>query len=92
MHVLKILDMRDYDPAWEKISREAVRAIILRDGRIALVRSLRNGFYKFPGGGIESGESHIDTLIRETPEETRLHVLPSPYANLSPKSSSSVLT
>lgn len=82
MQVLKILDMRDYDPAWEKFSREAVRALILRDGKITLVRSLRDGFYNFPGGGIESGESYFDTLIRETPEETRLHVLPSPYANL----------
>ena len=77
MRILTVLDKQDYDPQWNRFFREAVRAIILHEGMIALVRNLHGGYYKFPGGGIEAGESHIDTLIRETYEETGLHILPS---------------
>ena len=41
-----------------------------------MVRSRTAGFYKFPGGGIERGESHLDTLVRETKEEIGLSILP----------------
>lgn len=66
------MDHRDYLESWEKIERNAVRAIIRKDNLIALVKSKKEGFYKFPGGGVEPGEEHIDTLIRETEEETGL--------------------
>ena len=49
-----------------------MRAIIVKDGKVALIKSLKENQYKFPGGGIEDGESHIDILIRETKEETGL--------------------
>ncbi len=49
--------------------REAVRAVISQNNRILLVQSNR-GDYKFPGGGVEEGESHSDALIREVAEET----------------------
>ncbi len=72
MRIIKVLDHRDYLETWEKIERHAVRAIIRKDNLIALVKSKKEGFYKFPGGGIENDEEHIDTLIRETEEETGL--------------------
>ncbi|MBU9721278.1 MULTISPECIES: NUDIX hydrolase [Bacillaceae] len=50
-------------------TRQAVRAVIVMRGKILLVRSNR-GDFKFPGGGIEMGESHSAALQREIAEET----------------------
>ena len=41
-----------------------------------MVHSLKYDYYKFPGGGIEKGESNMEALIRETAEETGLSVNP----------------
>lgn len=49
--------------------REAVRAIVIRDGHILMVHS-NKGDFKFPGGGVETGETHVEALIREVLEET----------------------
>lgn len=49
--------------------REAVRGIIFRDGKLLMVYSTVNGDYKFPGGGVDVGESHTETLCREIREE-----------------------
>lgn len=73
MKLIALLDELNYKQR-STIVREAVRAIILKNNKIALVKSLKEKHYKFPGGGIEIGESHIDTLIRETKEETGLIV------------------
>lgn len=51
------------------IHRTAARAIIIREGKILLVRSVR-GTYGLPGGGMEEGESREDALVREVVEET----------------------
>lgn len=72
MKLLYIIDNKDYNIAWKKNKREAVRAVILDGDKIAMVKSKVKGYYKFPGGGIESFEEHKDTLIRETQEETGL--------------------
>lgn len=77
MPVLHLFDSGDYDPAADSVVREAVRGIIQRDGAFVLVRSDKFGEYKFPGGGVERGESHGDTLAREVREETGLTVIPS---------------
>ena len=82
MKTLHLFDDHNYELTWKRINREAVRAVIVRDGFIALVKSLKEGFYKFPGGGIEAGENHSQTLIRETLEETGLHVLPATIKEL----------
>jgi len=50
--------------------RHAVRAIVIKDGRLLMVYSAVNGDYKFPGGGMETGELHEQTLLRELREET----------------------
>lgn len=77
MKTLKVFDSGNYQPDWQTFTREAVRAVITDEkGRLAMVESLRDGYFKFPGGGIERGESHADALIRETLEETGLRIIP----------------
>lgn len=51
------------------IERTAVRAILYQDGKLLLVSS-KEGDYKFPGGGIEQGETAQEALKREVWEET----------------------
>ncbi|MDA3932359.1 MAG: NUDIX domain-containing protein [Tenericutes bacterium] len=53
----------------KKLYRQASRAIIIRDSLILMVYSKVNKDYKFPGGGIEKGETKIDAVVREVLEE-----------------------
>lgn len=76
MRLLFSLDKKDYDPGLPRFVRPSVRAVICRDGKLAMVFSRKYGYYKFPGGGIEPGEDHLQALIRETREETGLEILP----------------
>ncbi len=76
MKIIKIFVEENYDISWRRTEREAVRAVILRGNKIALVRSKKEGYYKFPGGGIEADETHVEAVIRETEEETGLQVKP----------------
>lgn len=50
--------------------RHAVRAVIVRDGRLLLLHTRRYDDYSFPGGGLDPGEDAIDGLRRELLEET----------------------
>lgn len=50
-------------------TRQAVRAIVLKDNKILMVHT-NKGDYKFPGGGIKRQESHEEALRREVIEET----------------------
>ena len=43
MRMLFELDTKDYDPNGQAFVRPSVRGIILRDGRIAMVHSLKYG-------------------------------------------------
>lgn len=56
-------------------SREAVRAVIVENRTLLMVYSQKNGDYKFPGGGIEVGESHAVALTREVEEEVGRQVI-----------------
>lgn len=49
--------------------REAVRAVLLENDMIFMVHTV-HGDFKFPGGGIELGETHEEALRRELLEET----------------------
>ena len=72
MRLLFNLDSKNYQEDYHMIYREASRAIIIKDNKIAMVKSLKEGFYKFPGGGIWENESKEDAVVREVLEETGL--------------------
>ncbi len=76
MRMLFSMDRHDYDPALPRFVRPSVRAIILRGGKVAMEYVTRYGYYKFPGGGIDAGETQLETLCRETREEAGLVVRP----------------
>lgn len=71
------IDLKDYDEKAPRFERPSVRGIIFKEGKIALVHSLKYDYYKFPGGGCKKNEKHEETLIREVKEETGLVVIPS---------------
>ena len=75
MRLLFEMDMKDYDVNGKVGVRPSVRGIIIRDGKIGMVHSLKYDYYKFPGGGIESGENHIEALVREVLEESGMVVI-----------------
>lgn len=57
--------------------RLAVRAIILREGRLLLVNAWpgqQSDLWCAPGGGVHAGQSLPDNLVREVLEETGLTV------------------
>lgn len=71
------LDLHDYELGDTTFFRPSVRGVIFDDcGRIALVYSQKEKYYKFPGGGIHEDEDKKETLIREVREETGLVVIP----------------
>lgn len=74
MKKLKVMDAKNYDDAIGEICRVAVRAVVSVNGKLLLIQSKR-GEIKLPDGGQEPGENDIDTLIRETLEETGYHVI-----------------
>lgn len=76
MKMLLTLDLKDYTDDMPVVEKHTVRAIIFRSGKLAMQQSGK-GEFKIPGGGVEAGESKIETLIRETREETGLIVIPS---------------
>ena len=75
MRDLFTIDLKDYDGLSELYVRPSSRAIIIKDGKVALVYSKKYDYYKFPGGGINEREDKVDALIREVKEETGLQVI-----------------
>ena len=76
MRLLFEMDKKDYGECTRSFTRDSARSIIIRNCKIAMIHSLKYDYYKFPGGGIEPGESNVDALIRETAEEAGLTVIP----------------
>jgi len=76
MKELYVFDKKNYDKSLPRHTRKAVRAIIKKNDDLVLVKNKRQGYYQFPGGGLEPGESHLDTITRETAEETGLTIIP----------------
>lgn len=75
MRMLFEIDKKDYNPDGTVGTRPSVRGIIVKNGKIALIHSLKYDYYKFPGGGAEQNEDKIATLIREVREESGLTVV-----------------
>ncbi len=75
MRILFEMDKKDYIPDGSVFYRPSARAVIIKDGKIAMVHSKKYNYYKFPGGGIEPDECMEDALIREVSEETGLCVI-----------------
>lgn len=80
MKNLLTLDEKNYGEELEEIYRIAVRGIIFKDGKLLMTES-DDGELKFPGGGMEEGEDDIQTLIRETLEETGFTVVPETFGD-----------
>lgn len=76
MRQLFTIDTQDYNPGGTVEVRPSVRGIVLRDGKVLMVHSLKYDYYKFPGGGIEPGEGMAAALCREVQEETGFLVVP----------------
>ncbi len=51
-----------------------VRAILVRKGRIAVIKARTSGAFMLPGGKIDAGESAETTLAREILEETGIEI------------------
>ena len=77
MRTIKVFDKKDYEPNWSVYKRDSARAIIFLGDKLLMVQSDKFGECKFPGGGIEKGEDHTETLVREVKEETGYNVLTS---------------
>ncbi len=76
MKLLFTIDKKNYKEGGTAFVRPSVRGIIRKKGLIAMMHSLKYGYYKLPGGGMEKGETHEETLIREVAEESGLQVIP----------------
>jgi len=71
------INLHDYGINDKVFRRPSARGIIFDGrGRLALVYSRKEKFYKFPGGGIQDDEDKKQALIREVREETGLVVVP----------------
>lgn len=56
--------------------QHTARGIVVHDGRLLLMERWRPGMHYFsiPGGGIESGETDEETVVRELLEETTVTI------------------
>ena len=50
MRLLFDMDLHDYDACTHSFVRNSARSIIIRDGKAAMIHSLKYDYYKFPGG------------------------------------------
>ena len=69
------VDLKDYRENGTVYHRTAVRGII-RKGETLLLIAGKYGDCKFPGGGVEAGESLEEALAREIREETGFELNP----------------
>ncbi|MBQ6660303.1 MAG: NUDIX domain-containing protein [Lachnospiraceae bacterium] len=76
MKELFTIDTKDYNPEGRVHRRPSARAIIEKDGRFLVMYSQKYRYYKFPGGGIEAGETPQEALVREVREESGYEVIP----------------
>lgn len=75
MITILVMDEKNYADDMKILERVGVRAIIKRNGLLAMQQS-STGEYKIPGGGMDAGETIVEALMREVREETGLQVIP----------------
>lgn len=75
MRELFSIDLHDYENEYAVFRRPSARGIIFKDKKLALVYSVKEKYYKFPGGGIKENEDMKTALIREVKEEVGLIVI-----------------
>lgn len=74
MNEIEILGANRLEPFTR--TREASRAVVVRDGLILLSHETVTGWVLVPGGGLEAGETPEDCCVREVEEETGVIVRP----------------
>ena len=62
--------------------KPSAAAFVLRDGAILLTRRSDNGNWSMPGGAQDPGESMTTCAVRETLEETGIHIRPTGVAGI----------
>ncbi|MBE5888859.1 MAG: NUDIX domain-containing protein [Lachnospiraceae bacterium] len=75
MRTILVLDEKNYTDDMPVFERVGVRAIIRKNGMLAMQQSAA-GEYKIPGGGMDKGETIVEALAREVREETGLIIKP----------------
>jgi 8-oxo-dGTP pyrophosphatase MutT (NUDIX family) len=75
MKLIHCFDLKNYDPLDQIYKRIACRAIIINHPYLYMIKSDLYHDVKFPGGGQNPDEDDMDTLIRETQEETGLTII-----------------
>ncbi|BCR35590.1 NUDIX hydrolase [Mariniplasma anaerobium] len=75
MKLIHCFDLKDYDLDDKIYHRVACRAIILQYPYLYMIQSDLYHDLKFPGGGQKPDETDIQTLMRETLEETGLTII-----------------
>lgn len=63
---------------WETQESVIARGIMIRDGKLLVIKRVRDGqeYYVFPGGHIDEGETARDAAVREVAEETGVETTP----------------
>lgn len=54
---------------------QAVHGLCFCEDKLVIVYAENKGYWTFPGGGIESGETYEEAVIREVKEESNMKVL-----------------
>lgn len=67
--ILRMREKIGNDPLW----LPGVKAVVIREGRVLLVRRADNGRWTLPAGILEPGEEPAVAAVREVFEETAVH-------------------